>query len=397
MCMEDIKKTEMKVVWVTRSFLDYRIPVYVELNKLCNGQLTVIYNGEVVPEGVQFKAKELLGDNLIALTGELKIKSRGQGYSNFANKGFRIPFQPGLIKTIRRLKPDIIVSDGFFQWTYAALWIRIFNMRGIKHIMCYEKTSHTERNAGKLRTFYRKFVSRWIDAIDCNGSLTGKYVRGLGFNKILTYGHMVADTDGMRNKVVKVSESEVVAIKQKYELSGINFIYVGRLIPLKGIMELLEAWKDVNLSDVSLMLVGDGLQREEIERYIEINKLSSIKLIGRVDYDNLAPYYKSADCFIIPTLEDNWSLVVPEAMACGLPIACSIYNGCFPELVHETNGWIFDPLNKENTIETLRKIVASKNQLESMGKESLSIVANYTPMHAAQSVFDACLGVLKLK
>ena len=33
----------MKITWVTRSFLDYRIPVYQELNKLCGRNLTVIY------------------------------------------------------------------------------------------------------------------------------------------------------------------------------------------------------------------------------------------------------------------------------------------------------------------------------------------------------------------
>ena len=59
MYMENIKAIkEPKIVWVTRSFLDYRIPVYAELNKLCKGKLTIIYNGEVVPENVQNKAKK---------------------------------------------------------------------------------------------------------------------------------------------------------------------------------------------------------------------------------------------------------------------------------------------------------------------------------------------------
>ena len=37
----------MRITWVTRSFLDYRIPVYENLDELCGHQLTLIFNGEV--------------------------------------------------------------------------------------------------------------------------------------------------------------------------------------------------------------------------------------------------------------------------------------------------------------------------------------------------------------
>ena len=79
--------------------------------------------------------------------------------------------------------------------------------------------------------------------------------------------------------------------------------------------------------------------------------LTNVYFIGKVDYDNLPNYYQSADVFVIPTLEDNWSLVVPEAMASGLPILSSVYNGCYPEYVTEDNGWVFDPLDSSDFVE----------------------------------------------
>lgn len=112
-------------------------------------------------------------------------------------------------------------------------------------------------------------------------------------------------------------------------------------------------------------------------------------MTGAIDYDQIAPFYKTADCFIIPTLEDNWSLVVPEAMACGLPIATSIYNGCHPELVHKENGWTFDPLNQNSIVDILDKIIASKNILPQMGLASKQIVSHETAERAAHSIFDA--------
>lgn len=382
----------MRITWVTRSFLDYRIPVYKCLDELCGHQLTVIYNGEVVPQRCQDKLKKVLGDRAIPLSGERRLSGVARDNATMANKGLRIPIQKGLVKAIRKSNPDILISDGFFQWTYAPLLVRMFNRKGIRHIMCYERTPHTERKAGRLRTWYRKGVSRWIDAIDCNGVLTAEYVtKSLGFKKPVLFGHMTAEIEGVSERVTKVLPEEVDKIRKKFNLQGLTFLYLGQLIPRKGIMELLKAWKKAKLLDATLMLVGGGKQEEEVREYIRTNRINNVVLTGSVNYDMLGPYYKVADCFIIPTLEDNWSLVVPEAMAAGLPIACSIYNGCYPELVKPENGWLFDPLDTKQTAETLRTISENQGYLEELGKESKRIVSKHTPQNAAQALYDMCI------
>lgn len=379
----------MKITWVTRSFLDYRIPVYQALDELCGHNLTVIYNGEAVPQRCQDKLKAILGSRAIPMKGEIRIGNKHQ--LGVANKGIRIPIQKGLLKKIRQTTPNVLISDGFFQWTYAPIFLRMVHWNGIKHIMCYEKTKHTERNAGKWRLIYRKFVSRWIDAIDCNGILTKSFIsETLGYKKPLAFGHMAADTTGISNNVMQASEALVKKIRYDNKLNNLTFIYVGRLIPLKGIMQMLEAWNQANLKNASLMLVGEGHQRGEIENFVKTNKLDNVTLTGAVNYDNLGPYYKVADCFIIPTLEDNWSLVVPEAMAAGLPIACSIYNGCYPELIKSENGWTFDPLNIQDTVRVLKRISENREKLKEMGEKSMEIVADHTPKHAAKGIYDLC-------
>jgi len=119
--------------------------------------------------------------------------------------------------------------------------------------------------------------------------------------------------------------------------------------------------------------------------------LTGVRFVGSVDYDNIAQYYAAADIFIMPTLEDNWSLVVPEAMACGLPILCSKYNGCWPELVHDgINGWVFDPLKPDDIMRVLEWCIEHSEDLKSMGEKSGQIVARLTPETAAKSILDAC-------
>lgn len=383
----------MRITWVTRSFLDYRVPVYAALDKLCGHQLTVIYYKDIPPVRCQEKLKAVLGDRAIARDKELRIGNRPKiDNASRANSSIRIPISPGLIKQVIDTKPDVLVSDGFMQWTYAALAVRA--LKGIPHVMLYERTAHTERTAGKVRTLYRKIVSRWIDSIGCNGKLTGDYVKSLlGWNNSrLTYGHMVADVTGMGKKVDNVKSEECLQIRNRYGIEGVMLLFVGQLIPRKGVKELLEAWDAFQRQTselCTLVYVGSGVQEEELKSLVKKRNIQHVVMTGAIDYDQIAPFYKTADCFIIPTLEDNWSLVVPEAMACGLPIATSIYNGCHPELVHKENGWTFDPLNQNSIVDILDKIIASKNILPQMGLASKQIVSHETAERAAHSIFDA--------
>ena len=382
----------MRITWVTRSFLDYRIPVFKELDKLCGGELTLIYNRECTSDALVSNIEAILDKRAIGMTGEFRLATtRKKNVTNdFANKGIRIPYQPGLIQRINESMPDVMVSDGFMQWTYAPLWKRMWS-RKIPLVICYERTAHTERNCQLYRKLYRKWAMRFVDAYCVNGSLCGEYLQSLGVRKDkLFYGQMAADTDGLSETVGSVSLDEAKALRKTLDISGRIFLYVGQLIPRKGIMELLNAWRLAALDNAALLLVGDGTQMKELRDYCTQWSLN-VFFTGKIAYKEIAKFYRIADVFVMPTLEDNWSLVVPEAMACGLPIACSKYNGCWPELVKPENGWVFEPLDKENTVRTLQSISALDTaDLQKMGQCSRRIVEAFSPAKAAQAILEAC-------
>ena len=90
----------------------------------------------------------------------------------------------------------------------------------------------------------------------------------------------------------------------------------------------------------------------------------------------------------MPTIEDNWSLVVPEAMSCGLPVATSIYNGCHEELIENGgNGYIFDTFNHEEFAEVLAKF--HNVDLVKMGNRSVELEKPYNIDNCTQRVYDA--------
>lgn len=384
----------MRITYVTRSFLDYSVPVFAALDSLIGGNFYLIYSTKWTPVRTKNKVRSVLGGRAIVLEGEINIGTVDATAAGFANTAVSIPYQPGLYRAIVKTSPDVLVADGFFQWTVPAIAYRI--LKRIPLVVCYERTFHTERNSQWYRRVYRRTALKFVDAMCCNGKLCGEYTQSLGFPaENITYGHMVADTAGLQNSVAKVADAQLCELKTKRDLKGTVFLYVGRLTPRKGLIELLNAWKrfsgDISADKATLLLVGDGPQRGELEQYVKENYLDNVRLASFVDYDSLALYYKAADAFIIATLEDNWSLVVPEAMACGLPILCSKYNGCWPELVHHgENGWVFDPFDCKDVLQCLKVCIENRERLPQMGERSKVIVGDHTPVKAAESILRAC-------
>jgi glycosyltransferase involved in cell wall biosynthesis len=204
---------------------------------------------------------------------------------------------------------------------------------------------------------------------------------------------MAADVGGLAQTAATVSESERAAIRSGFGSPSILFTTASRLVARKGLRELLRGWSLLEKrrqGDWLLLLIGTGPEEPELRALVADLGISRVLFNGHVNYDEIAKLYAVADVFVMPTLEDNWSLVVPEAMACGLPIICSIYNGCYPELVHDNvNGWVFDPLDPEDTFRVLDACLSNRGELKRMGEASRGIVASHTPARAATTILDA--------
>ena len=384
----------MKILWVNPSFLDYRIPLYEELNSFNKGDFYLIYSKQRVPQRCVDKIEHVLGGNAIGLNFEKTI-SIGRK-SDFANTGILLPFPKGLYKLIKSANADVIIAEGFFQFTPWALFYSIINR--IPIFIAYERTAHTERNCPWVRKLYRKLVALFVDGYIVNGSLTKEYLisQGIPANVIFP-GAMCADSDYLSNMCKKMGQTEIDRLKNNLRVGDrdIIYLYVGRLIELKGIQYLLDAWLEhIQIySNDQLLIIGNGSLFEKFT--FQYGKIDTISFLGEIDYSQIYKYYAISDVFVIPTLEDNWSLVVPEAMSCKLAIASSIYNGCYPELVHEKiNGKLFDPLERKSIKEAL-SFFHSVN-LESYGKSSAEIVQKYNPRQTAENILEAInLTILK--
>ncbi|GMQ29535.1 glycosyltransferase family 4 protein [Algoriphagus confluentis] len=377
----------MKVLWVNPSFLDYRVPLYQELNSKLEGDFHVLFSKNRIPERVISKVEKALGPNAHGLQGEKYLKLGKQG--EFSNEGLQIPYQKGLFRAMKKIKPDIIIAEGFFQWTpTATLYAKLFS---IPFWIAYERTHHTERNCPFWRKKYRILVNNFVTGYLANGSLTSAYLEAeinSGSRPIIK-GCMSADSATLSERVHQIAKAD-----KKEPGQGLNFLFVGQFIHRKGLLELCEAWvlHTQTFPEDILTLIGDGELMDVVRSHY--SNISSIHIQGLVDYDQIHLYYASADVFVMPTLEDNWSLVVPEAMACGLPVATTLYNGCYPELVQDgVNGKVFDSLDKSSITEMLAYF--HEQNLDRMGAASKAIEAEYSPQKVANRIASGILALSK--
>lgn len=390
----------MKVLYCNPSFWEYRLPFYVELNRLFEGNFHVLYSTRYFLSKHQKLLAEIkaeLGENAHPYDNEKVFDLTTHSFSNYreGDKSIALPF--ALWGMIKDIKPDVLITEGFFQWT------PIVQLYGLIHhipvFMGYERTLHTERNNSKFKTWTRKIQDKLFRGYLVNGSETKKYLVSIGVSPDKIFiGGMSADSKGLRDAIASYSESEKQAFKSKYQRNegGLIYLFTGQLITRKGIIPLLNAWRKHVLThpNDSLIVVGDGELRAECKQ--QCQDMPSVFLEGRVDYYKIYRYYAIADVYFLPTIEDNWSLVIPEAMACGLPVATSIYNGCHPELVHEgENGITFDSFNQESMVNALDYF--HHHDLKAMGKKSIELEKPFNTDNCARREYEAIIKLTKQK
>ncbi|MCH5311282.1 MAG: glycosyltransferase [Prevotella sp.] len=379
----------MKILWISPWFGNYRVPLYDCLNKLCDGNFYLICSEENTSDLVRNKLKSILGANVIIMSGE-KRTTMGNADSDFANTALVIKRQPGLYKAIKEINPDVVITEGFGGWAPAGIRYAVLHRK--KLCMFYERTAYVERNSPKWRSLYRRIIGIPVDCFLINGTLTEEYLNnGLHFiNTPKVKGCMCADSLGLSGAVSTVTDTDKQLLREELGLQkGLVFLFVGQLVERKGIKKLLDVWGRhiTQYPEDNLLVIGEGILEQSLKRMYATEK--SIHIMGGINYDKLYKYYALCDVFVMPTLEDNWCLVIPEAMACGKPVACSIYNGGHYELVQDgVNGYKFDSQNPDSIIETLSKF--HKSDLQFMGKKSIEIESNFTPDKSAQRIFDAC-------
>ncbi len=135
-------------------------------------------------------------------------------------------------------------------------------------------------------------------------------------------------------------------------------LFIGEDMFRKGMPYAADAVARVNDPRLKLMVVGG-----DVPTKVQAAKLRpKVCFVGRVD--DPYPYYAAADCFILPTRHDPCSLVVLEALAMGLPVISTRFNGAC-EIMDQRHGFVLDrPEDRTGLIKALHTMLDVRKRSE---------------------------------
>jgi glycosyltransferase involved in cell wall biosynthesis len=382
--MDNVK--DIRIAWLVPSVElgAYWQPVLREFTKVFKN--TIFYTGLVWP-GFD---PEVPGANVIKVVGEMKSLelTKTTGYSRRL-----MLVSPGIITHLIEFKPDIILAQAYSLWTLVALLLKPWGKW--RFIIIYDGSSpNADFRDSKLRTLFRRFMSRYADAFVANSHGAKEYlIDGVGAKPelVFTRTYLVPDAATLHADVQNVDTGNL-------QLKHPIFLFVGRITPRKGLKSLLEACSLLQAQgyrDYTLLVIGTGEQREELEAFIkERNLESQVTWVGWVDYGNLGAYFQKADVFVFPTLEDIWGMVPLEAMVFGKPVLCSKWAGAAELVMEGKNGYTFDPHQPEELATAMRRFLDRPELIDLIGKQSQQLIAEKNPSSAAKSFIEVIYSVL---
>jgi glycosyltransferase involved in cell wall biosynthesis len=146
--------------------------------------------------------------------------------------------------------------------------------------------------------------------------------------------------------------------------------------PVYAIDVMVEAFAMVRAerSGARLILLGDGSREKEIRALIRDRGLESVvHAPGRVSYERLPDYFRTANAYVSSALSDGTSVSLLEAMACGLPVVVSDSYGNLEWVEPGVNGELARPGDSESLADAMIAVVTDPRRAARMGEANVAV------------------------
>jgi len=273
-------------------------------------------------------------------------------------------------------KPDAIILAGWKIAGYRKLALK-WKSRAIRIMTMDNPWRGTLRQwAGVISAPF--FARRLADAIWIPGERQAQFAHKLGFKKVI-YG--LYSCDYPRFSAIFNART------QERRNAERSFLFVGRMIKIKGISTLISAYKLYRHRTPNpwpLICCGHG------PLVPLLDGVPGVAVHGFLQPDELPGIMANASCFVLPSEFDPFPLVILEATTAGLIILASDSVGNVPHLVQNNyNGFTFRTGDVEELSRLMEHVsLSSDEELNRMAKASSSLARQFTPERWADTLLD---------
>jgi glycosyltransferase involved in cell wall biosynthesis len=308
-----------RVLIVTNIPTPYRLPL---LNELADQLAAVGYRLKVAFAAAGYARRQWQVD-LGSCRFELEILGqRGFTWGRGESPSFGYP---GLLGLLARDRPAVTVVAGYSLATMK-LWARSL-VRATPYVIWSGAIASPAAPVAAWRRLQRRLLVARARGFVAYGSLARDYLVSLGAPAAqVSIGINTVDTAFFATETARLRGTTTEP----------DCLCIGDLTERKRPDQALRAFAAASHPGATVTFIGDGPQRPRLEALAaELGVGAAVRFAGFRQRAELPAYLARARCLLFPTSFDIWGLVLPEAMAAGVPCLASVHAGATRDLIHD--------------------------------------------------------------
>ncbi|MDH5833927.1 glycosyltransferase [Luteimonas kalidii] len=288
-------------------------------------------------------------------------------------------------RAVREFAPDIVLAT----WAYPDGWaaVRLARRHGLPVAVLVHGSDVRRMDEFAARRTGTRDALRGADGvIAVSADLAARVVAlGAAPDRVATV------LDGVDRTLFRTGDRS--AARQRLGLGDDrrHLLYIGNLLPVKGVDVLLEACRalDAQRPDWCLHLVGDGAERARLEAQAQaLGIAGKVVFHGARPHADLPDWLRAADLFVLPSRSEGIPNVLLEASACGTPYVASRVGG-IPEIASLGAGVLVPPEQPQALAEAIGHALEAPPAQPADGprdrREAVSEIARFLARTAART------------
>ena len=261
---------------------------------------------------------------------------------------------------LNEYEPDVVITSEFGSSTLTTLFHKLVHRKKYKVVTICDDSYNmiVEKNEFSWKhRWARKIISPFLNDIILVEPRTvawyqQHYKKGFFFP-------IIHDDKKLRTVYDRLHE-KAKATTIQYRLNRKRvFLFVGRLVALKNIERIIQAFSHLNQNDCRLVIIGDGPERTNLQQAAQSFN-ANVLFLGRLENNDLYQWYIIADCLVLASYQEAFGAVTNEALVAGCWCLISDKTGSSCLIENGINGFTFNPMNVDELSDkmkmTLRKL-----------------------------------------
>ena len=374
--------------------IQYFVPVYRQLAKRSDIELTVIYRTRV---GIDAYHDSGFGQTL---KWDIPLLD---GYSShfLSSKTVLAGFELGIVKELLSHRFDVMIVHGYNSLTNI-LAIGIAKLLGTRVIIRGDTRLQRHHQQTPLwKNLFKRLLFKICDGFLTIGSLNRDYYLAFGANpECLFFAPFCVD-----NSAFSLSAEQHLIQRQQFRKTlslpenCTVILFASKFIALKKADDLIKAFARLHLSfpEACLIMAGSGEQECVLRTMVKTLCVERVYFIGFQNQSTLPSLYAASDMFVLPSAGDSWGLVLNEVMASGLPVIVSDEVGAAPDLVCGQCTGIVYPCGDVDALTTaLESLLKSEKNRQQMGNKAYKLIQKWDAEVCATKTASAVISVANL-